>query len=171
MPDGVAKQGIAPANAASNRLGVRIQEKFGRVEPVARLRIVRTVYAIAIELAWTYFRQIDVPDLIGLFGEPDDGDLPRAIWPLEQAQIDRGGVFRKERKVDAGAVPRRSRRIWLSWPHLHDVLPLLCVGNLFSSRENNSSSANGTQGPTRRFSPSTGAFPPHSRLARYTHAA
>ena len=23
----------------------------------------------------------------------------------------------------------------------------------------------------RRFSPSTGAFPPHSRLARYTHAA
>jgi hypothetical protein len=84
-----------------------------------------TVHAISIELSWTYFRQIDVPDLIGLFCEPDGGDLPGAIWPLEQAQIDSCGIFRKEREVDAGAVPRSSRRIWLSWPHLHDVLPLL----------------------------------------------
>jgi hypothetical protein len=76
-----------------------------------------------------------VPDLIGLFCEPDSGDLLGAIWPLEQAQIDRGGVFRKEREVDTGAVPRRSLRIWLSWPHLHDVLPLLCFANLFSSIE------------------------------------
>ena len=67
--------------------------------------------------------------------------LTGAIWPLEQAQIDRCGVFRKEREVDAGAVPGSSQRIWLSWPHLHDVLPLLCCANLFSSIENTSSAS------------------------------
>src|SRR5712691_4759886 len=171
MPDRIAKQGITPANDPSNRLGIRIQEKFGRVEPVASLRRIRTVHAIPIELSWTRLRQIDVPGLIGLFCEPDSGDLPGAFCPLEQAQIDRGGVFRKEREVDTGAVPRSSQRIWLSWPHLHDVLPLLCCATIFSRLGNNSSSARGTPCPMRRFSPSTGAFPLHSRLVRYTHAA
>src|SRR5712692_11406139 len=104
MPHRVAEQGVTPLDGPGNGLGVRVEEQLGRVEAVASLWLVGSVHPVAIELPRAYARQVDVPDLIGLFRHADSRDFSVAVRPIKQAQLDLGGVLRKEREVNSGSV-------------------------------------------------------------------
>ena len=68
--------------------------------PVAR--IVRTVDAVAVELAGPHVGQVAVPDLIGALAQLDlRATRPRRPCVVEEAQLDAGRVLGEDREVDA----------------------------------------------------------------------
>src|ERR1700751_1035293 len=80
-------------------------------------RIERAVHAVAVKQVRTGIRQINVPDLVGVFRKRDPRLLMTA-GSIEQAQLDVLGVSRKNREVDALAVPRGPERAGATRPHL-----------------------------------------------------
>ena len=74
------------------------------------LRPVGTMHAIAVQQIGPRVRQIGVPDLVGVFGQPDARHLVVA-GGIEEAEIDRLGILREQREIDALAVPGGAQRI------------------------------------------------------------
>ncbi len=105
-----AVQRVRPVHIASQRARVGIEQQLVMIEPMAVLRRVRSVRAIAIQHAGGRVRQIAVPDFVGVFRQRVARDLMASGW-LEQAQIDPLCVRREHREVDAEPVPRRAERI------------------------------------------------------------
>ena len=110
MADGVAKQRIVPLQLTRDLLGVGVYQQFVGVEAMSVCRIVGAMHAIAIQRARPGVGQVAVPDLVGEFRQGDALDFCLAIG-IEQAQFNLGGIGRKDREVDARAVPRRTQRI------------------------------------------------------------
>src|SRR4029079_1785453 len=113
--DAITEMRIAPRERADDRLRVRIEQQLLRIEAMALLRLIRTVHAIAVELAGPRFGQVAMPDLIGLLAQRDALQLaPPAI--IEQAQLDAIRKLREQREVDPLAVPRRTLRKGFTGP-------------------------------------------------------
>jgi hypothetical protein len=75
---------VGPAQRPGHQAGVRVEQQFVRVEPIAALRRVRTVHAVAVELAGPGFGQIAMPDEVGAFAYVDPRYLPPTLG-VEQA--------------------------------------------------------------------------------------
>src|SRR5439155_27260312 len=105
MSDRIAEERVAPFDRTRNGLGVRIQEQLSRVEPMTLGRIIGAVRAIAVELSRPGFRQIDMPNLRGLFGHPNLRRRAALVWSLKRAEFDPRSVFRGQSEVYPG--PRR----------------------------------------------------------------
>ncbi len=117
VADAVAEHAVVPLDVAGDGLGVGIEEEFVGVETQALFGLVRALDAVAVELAGLQLGEEAVPDVVGAFGEPDAVRLgPPEI--VEEAQLDAGGVFGKEREVDAVAAPRRAERVGLALPEM-----------------------------------------------------
>ena len=71
VADGVAKQRIAPAQAADHVHCIRVEQQLVGIEAMAFVGSVWAVHAVAIEHAGPRFRQVTVPYLIGSFLDGD----------------------------------------------------------------------------------------------------
>ena len=75
MAERVPEDQLVPAHVPVDGLGIGIDEQLGRVETVTAFRLVGAVHAIAVALARTEARDIDVPDQIGLLCNADPGEF------------------------------------------------------------------------------------------------
>ena len=87
----------------------RSDSLFG-IEAVAGLRLIGAVHAIAVKLAGSDVRKIDVPDVVGAFRHRDALGLALAL-AVEQAQFDLGGIGGKQREIGSAPVPGRTERV------------------------------------------------------------
>jgi hypothetical protein len=77
-------------------------------------RLVGSRNPISIALSGTDAGKVYVPYEAGLFGHRDGALLLLVgVVTPKQADLDAGGVFRSDREVHPGAVPRRAERIRL----------------------------------------------------------
>ena len=106
----IAEQFGRPGQRTHVSLRVRIEQQLRRVEAMPLFRFERAVHAVPVDGADFQPLHVDVPDLVGVFGQGDAADLVRAVG-IEQAQFDAGRVRREEREVDAMGVGRRPQRI------------------------------------------------------------
>ena len=105
--DAIAKYRVGPAQPAMKRLRIGIDQQLIGVETVPIGGIVRSVDPVAIKQAGARIRQIDVPDLVGVFGQFNPRFFVQA-GVVEQTQLDFLGMSRKKSEIHALAVPRRS---------------------------------------------------------------
>ncbi len=84
-----------------------------------RLRIIGTMDAVAIMLPRPDLRQVDMPDVIGAFLDPNPVRFFTDVGVVEQAEIRRRGIFRKQREVHAFAIPRGAKRVGTPRPNSH----------------------------------------------------
>jgi hypothetical protein len=110
----IAEQFGPPAQVPDQLLGIGIEHKLVRIEPVTRVRFVRTMNAVGVDRAGTTGRQIAVPDFVCIFRQLDPLELGFTVL-VEQAELDFGGVRREEREVDAEPVPGGPERKRLSF--------------------------------------------------------
>ncbi len=83
--------------------------------------LIGPIHAITVMEAGATLRQVGVPGLIGPFLQPNPVGFFRSIRPIEQAQLHRRGIFRKESEIDPLPVPRGSQRIGSARPYLHHL--------------------------------------------------
>ena len=102
--DPVAEMGIGPAHMADQRLGVGVEQKLVGIEAVTGSRLIRSMDAVAIHGSRPRIGQIAVPDLVGIFRQNHPLQLAPAV-PIEQAQLDLGGVSGEESEVHSQAIP------------------------------------------------------------------
>ncbi len=119
VPDRVAEDLIGRADRARDRHGVGVQEQLVGVEPMAGLRVVGAVDAIAVELARADVRQVAVPHVVRALLQLDAERLLLVSRGLEQTEVDGVGVLREQGEVDALSVPRRPQRVGLAGPDSH----------------------------------------------------
>ena len=102
----VGEQLVRPLQGPADRLRVGIEQKLRGIEAQPGVRIVRSVHAIAVELAGLDVGQIQVPDPVRSLADPHAGlVLARRI---EQAQLDRFRAFGEQREIDAAPVKGRA---------------------------------------------------------------
>ena len=116
QPVGVV--GVAPAQLAPERLGVGVEQQLVGIEAVAGRGFVGSMDAVTVEQARVGLRQIAVPHLVGVFRQREARDLPPTL-PVEQAQLDFGGIRREQGEVHPAAVPGRAERMRPPRPHGH----------------------------------------------------
>src|SRR3954468_19791546 len=109
MVELVAEQLRSPAQPADQLLGVGIEHELVGIEAVSRVGFVGAVDAVAIDGAGTGRGQIAVPDFVGVFWEFDPLQFGLAVV-VEQAELDLGGMGRKQREIDAEPVPGGAKR-------------------------------------------------------------
>src|SRR6266498_977431 len=73
--------------------------------------LVRSLHAIAIELAWGEARDVTVPNFVCVFGKRNPPRLA-AIRRIEQAKLHARRIGREEREVHAPTVRGRAKRPW-----------------------------------------------------------
>ena len=105
----VAEQFGPPAQVPDKLLGIGIEHELVRIEPVSRVRFVRTMNAVGIDRARTTGRQVAVPDFVSIFRQLNPLELGFTVL-VEQAELDLGGMGREEREVDAEPVPGGAER-------------------------------------------------------------
>lgn len=76
---------------------------------MAGVGFVRAMDAVAVDGAGAGGGQIAVPDFVGIFGKLDALELG-FTGVVEQAELNLGGVGRKEREVDAEPIPGGAER-------------------------------------------------------------
>src|SRR5262245_45174533 len=86
---------------------------------MARRRIPGALDAVAVPQAGAGFRQVDVPHVLGLFGDRD----PRLPVSVEEEESVPRGVLGGESEVGARAVPGGSERIRPAGPGTHGMRP------------------------------------------------
>ena len=118
---------VAPADAASHGLGIRIQHHLVGIKAMALVRRVGPMYAVSVQLLRQDGGKIAVPDLIGLLGQRDADDLRLVLRRIEQAQFHVGRMFRKDCEIDAGTVPRGSQRIRIAVTNFQRFAPGLQI--------------------------------------------
>ena len=89
---------------ADQRLGIGIEQKLVGIEAVTGGRLIRAVDAVAIHGPRPRIGQIAVPDLVGVFRQNHPLQLPPPV-PIEQAQLDLGGMSGEESEVHSQAIP------------------------------------------------------------------
>jgi hypothetical protein len=113
--DAVTELGIAPLDGADNRFGVGVQQQLVRIEAVSLLRPIRTMDPVAVQLARTHFRQIGMPDLVGLLAQLD-ALLFLSPAVVKQAQLDLVGVLGEQGEIDSLSVPGGAQGIGFAGP-------------------------------------------------------
>src|SRR5688572_4689846 len=86
---------------------------------MAVLRLIRTIDTIAIKLPGPRFRQIAMPDAIGLLGQLDSLQFAPAAR-VEQTQLNLARVLREQREVHSLAIPGRPQWIGPPRPYCGD---------------------------------------------------
>lgn len=102
------------------------------IEPVATLRIVRTVNPKPVELPRPDVRQITVPDLVRVFRQDNARDFLFAVL-TEEAEFHPLCVLREQREVHAHSVPACTERVRHARPNAkllrsHEVCRFLHAG-------------------------------------------
>ena len=87
----VAEQRLVPVDLAFDGLGVGVEQQLVRVEPLAALRVVVAVHAVAVALAGADRRQVRVPDVRIDIDQIDAGLLAAVA---EETQLDAGRRLR-----------------------------------------------------------------------------
>src|SRR5688500_1962101 len=100
-----------PAHRPGDELRVRVHDQLVWVEAVSRMRRIRSMYAIAVQLPGADVRQVAVPDHVRLLRKRDGERLDLSIHRVEQAQLHARRVFREDGEVDADAVPGGAERV------------------------------------------------------------
>src|ERR1700738_3578823 len=94
---------VGPCQLPADRLGVRIEQQFVRIEAQSALGKVGSVHPITVQLARAHARQVDVP---GTVGAPTEADalfvVPRRV---EQTEFDELGMLGEQGKIDALTIP------------------------------------------------------------------
>src|SRR5215470_10455472 len=88
------------------------------IEAVAANRVVRTIDAIAIDLAGHDVRKITVPDVVGALGQSDAFEFAPAET-VEQAKLDLLPVGGKQREIRAAPIPGRAEMEWRALENAH----------------------------------------------------
>ena len=96
----IAEHGGVPRQIEGVGPGVGVEQKLIGVEAVARLRLVGTVNAVAVEGARMHAGQVAVKDLVGVFGQPYARHLLLAVR-IEEADLDFHGVGGEQGEVRA----------------------------------------------------------------------
>ena len=115
----VAEHFVGPIHLARDRLRIRIDQQLRAVETHAALGIVRPINAVAVELSRTHIGQEHMPDLVRVFRHRDANIFLGRVDIIEEAEIDRGRHFGKNREVNSVAEPGRSERIGIAQPNLY----------------------------------------------------
>src|SRR3954453_2258244 len=115
MPDFVPEVRVMPFNAVSNLLRIRIEQQFVMIEAQPFFRIVRPADPVSIRQSWACFRQITVPDLIGLLANPNAVSLAPSGF-VKKAELDALCVFGKQCEVNSLAIPGCAQGIRFSRP-------------------------------------------------------
>ena len=74
----IAVECVGVAHLAGETAGIGVEQQFVGIEPMARLRLVGTMRAVAVDQARPGIRQVPVPDLVGAFRQVEACDLPSA---------------------------------------------------------------------------------------------
>src|SRR6266545_7255086 len=109
-PERIAKEGLVPPYPAGNGLGVGIKEELGRVEAMAVLWGIGTVYTIAIALPRTETGHIPVPDIIRAGWQRDAQILVGTLRGVEEAEINPRSMLGEQRKIHPSAIPGCPKR-------------------------------------------------------------
>ncbi len=110
----VAEHLVGPAPLASDRLGVRIEKDFVRIEPMPFGRLIRSMNAVAVDLSRQHVRKIGVPDHVGLFAEVDALRFLLGVGTVEQAKLNLRRVLGIEGEIGPASVPGRPH--WIRPP-------------------------------------------------------
>src|SRR5262249_5807135 len=130
----------------------RVDQELRRVEPLAGLRLVRAVDAVAVPLAGPDAGQVAVPVEDGAVDHLDD---LLAVVLVEQAELDALGVLGEEREVRALAVPHRPERERPAGPDL----PQRRSSTVFAAKSATSSTSPRRTRRTRRRSSTSVSAP------------
>ncbi len=118
VTEAIPKNGGRPVDGTVNRPRVGVDKEFCRVESVAFLRGIRSIDAIAVNLAWPHPRHVTMPDMGRLLPQTDAPTFLAGGWVFEKAEIHRRGILREKGEVRSLTVPRRSQRIGPARPEL-----------------------------------------------------
>src|ERR1700712_3478240 len=106
----ITEKRVRPSPLADEFLGVRVEQEFVRIEPVAVLRLVSAVSAETVDRAGMSAGEVAVPDFIGAFGEFEAREL-FAAGCVEETDFDLLRVRGEDGEVDAQTVPVCSERV------------------------------------------------------------
>ena len=84
---------------------VRIDQDLIPIEAVAGAGLVRAVHAVPVQEPGSCLRQVDVPDEIRAFFDPNPVRLLRVVWSVEEAEVHCCCIFGKQGEVHSLAVP------------------------------------------------------------------
>src|SRR5262249_22641980 len=98
---------IAPHQPSGQPLGIGIEQQLVGIEAMAVFGLVRTVHAIAIELAGRHVVEVTVPDILRALRQFDAFELA-ATLVVEQAKLDLLRMRREQREIGTAAVPVRT---------------------------------------------------------------
>src|SRR5580698_8435339 len=100
----ISEVSIAPADGSLNLFSVRVEQKLVMIKAVTLRRSIRAEHPITIKLTRTHFRQVAVPDHIGLLRKwnAKQFTLSRRV---EQTELHFLGVLGVKGEVDALAIP------------------------------------------------------------------
>ena len=112
---GIQNRGI-PHKTPRNRFGIRVEEDFVRMETMSRGWFVWPMDAVAIDQPRPRSVQVAVPDLVGFLRKCQPPRLGSGFGGVEQAQLNKCGVLRKQREIHARAIPGRSERSGFARP-------------------------------------------------------
>jgi hypothetical protein len=104
----VAEQRLIPFECAVDGHGIRVEQQLVRIAPLARRRIVRAVYALAVALIRLDTGQKTMPDEAIHLGQR--GPRLRAL-SVEQTQLDVVGHLAEHREIRAGTVIAGAQRV------------------------------------------------------------
>ena len=93
-----------PLQAVLNLLGIGVEQELVTIEPEALGWLIRSVHAVSVKQSGTRFRQVTVPDLIGLLAQQNAVNFtpPKLI---EQAQLNLLRGLGKKGEINAFSVP------------------------------------------------------------------
>ena len=114
VPDGVGIHRGVPADAALDRLRIRIQQQLGRVAAVPGSRVIGAVDPVPVPLARSDARQVTMPDEPVHLAQRHPG--LRAVVG-EQAQFHLLGYLREHGEVSPRTVITRPQRVTVARPH------------------------------------------------------
>ena len=115
--EGIAELRVGDLRGTDDGARVRVEEQLVRIEAMARVRLVRAVHAIAVELARAHLRQTAVPDEVGALAQREAAHLALAGL-VEEAQLELLGVLRVDREIHSLAVPGRAEGMRRAVPEL-----------------------------------------------------
>ena len=108
IPHLVAEQLIRPFELPADRLGVRVEQQLVGIEAKPRVRIVRAVHAVAVQLVRSDAGEMKMPRAVGALADANAGLV--VAGAVEQAQLHRFGPLREQRKIHTLPVPGGASR-------------------------------------------------------------
>jgi hypothetical protein len=104
----ITEQLVGPGQVSPDGLGIRIEQQFIGIEAQPALGNIRSMHAIAVQLAGFHIRHVDVPSAVGALA---DADSPLVVSRcIEQTEFRCVRGLGKQRKIDAVTVPVRPPR-------------------------------------------------------------